>query len=309
MNRVIKYSPQNDNHIIVSTFESINVYDLRHNSSKISKQFKIDFLPENDFKSEELDLNHIQCFDFNCDYNYLVAGTELCEDKNVYLYFWDIRKPAAVLGAYYESHTNDITDIAFHPNRRNIFATGSSDQLINIFDMNETQEDDALITTLNIESAVEKINWTQTHDKHLFCITQDECIQLWNYEEVVPKVSLSALSSNSMFDYVVDVLRKDDLICVGDKNGSIMMFDINSNDNHNEIHFKEHLTKGHNKIVRTVCSASDDTINDTIFSGGEDGIICFWNNSLESSNSLIHKNQTKGKPKMKRTDKKRQNPY
>jgi WD40 repeat protein len=171
--------------------------------------------------------------------------------------------------------------------------------------MNETQEDDALITTLNIESAVEKINWTQTHDKHLFCITQDECIQLWNYEEVVPKVSLSALSSNSMFDYVVDVLRKDDLICVGDKNGSIMMFDINSNDNHNEIHFKEHLTKGHNKIVRTVCSASDDTI----FSGGEDAIICFWNNSLESSNSLIHKNQTKGKPKMKRTDKKRQNPY
>jgi WD40 repeat protein len=109
MNRVIKYSPQNDNHIIVSTFESINVYDLRHNSNKISKQFKIHFLPENDFKSEELDLNHIQCFDFNCDYNYLVAGTELCEDKNVYLYFWDIRKPAAVLGAYYESHTNDMT--------------------------------------------------------------------------------------------------------------------------------------------------------------------------------------------------------
>jgi len=73
INHKIKYSPQNDNHIIVSTFDGINVYDLRHNSNKISKQFKINFLPENDLKCEELDLNHIQCFDFNCDYNYLVA--------------------------------------------------------------------------------------------------------------------------------------------------------------------------------------------------------------------------------------------
>ncbi len=72
--------------------------------------------------------------------------------------------------------------------------------------MNETQEDDALITTLNIESAVEKINWTQTHDKHLFCITQDECIQLWNYEEVVLKVIEKQIRIAVNFANVVKVL-------------------------------------------------------------------------------------------------------
>lgn len=301
MNHMIKYWPQSKDQIIVSSFDAIYIYDLRHKTSKISKQFKVNL------NSSHLNAIHMTCFDFNSDYSHLVAGTELCEDKRVYIYLWDIRKPALIVNSYSESHTEDITDLCFHPKQRNLLASGSCDQLINIFDTNHTEEDEALVTTLNIENAVDKIYWTQSNDNQLICLTQEECIQLWHCEEVVPKLSFSALSPDSKFDYAIDVLPND-LVCVGDKSGSVLLFDINSNDskNVNEIQFKGHLSKGHNQMVRTVCSASSDSV---IYSGAEDGLICVWD-QLESTDTLLNKSQSKTKNKMKRKEfKHRLNPY
>lgn len=304
MNHMIKYSTQNTNHLIVSSFDSINIYDLRHKTSKISKQFKINFRPEMCLHLDQTQI-HMTCFDFNYDNFSLVSGTELCEDNNVYIIFWDLRKCAQVLNVFHECHQNNMTCIRFHPNIKNIFATGSCDQLINIFDINKSEEEESLVATLNVENAVEKIVWSQTNDNNLFCITQEESLQLWDYEEVVPKVSLSAHSIDSKFDYVIDVLPKD-VICVGDKSGSLSLFDINNvqNDDKNDIIFKSYLTKGHNKMVRTVCSPNDNSI---VYSGGEDGVICLWNDSFDS---VVNKSHNKTKNKMKRIDSKnRSNPY
>jgi len=304
LNPVIKYSPQNNNHLFVSTSDSVKIFDLRHNSHKIVKEFKV--LVESGVDFNELNCNQLMCFDINCDYTYLSAGTEVSEkDKNSYLYFWDIRKPALVLGTYFESHTNDITDICFDPNRRNVVATGSSDELINVLDLNEAEEDDAIMATLNVESCVERLHWTQSVDNGLICLTQEESIQLWNYEEVAPTVNMSAISSNLGFDYIIDFLPNVELVFVGDKNNSIKCFDITKNDGSTPIAFQNCLSDGHNKMVRSVAADSQQSI---IYSGGEDGVVSVWNR-LESSDVLIHKNQTKAKTKMRNKEKKRSNPY
>lgn len=305
LNPVMKFSPQNNNHLFVCTSDAVKVYDLRHNCLKCVKHFRIAL--GSDLNINESEPNQFLCFDFNSDFTYLCVGTEATDrDKTSYLYFWDIRRPAMVLGTYCDSHTNDITDVCFDPNNRHVFASGSCDELINVFDLNQTDEDEALIATLNVESAVERLHWSSSEDNQLVCITQDECVQLWDIEEVVPTIALSGLSSSHSFDYIIDYLPNVNQVFVGDKNHTIKSFDLKAQTSDDPIVFSQtNLPKGHNKMVRTVVADSDNSI---IYSGGEDGVVCVWNR-LKSSDNLILKSQTKGKTKIKVKGKSRSQPY
>lgn len=49
---------------------------------------------------------------------------------------------------------DDITSLAFHNNKRDSLLSGSTDGLINVFDLTETTEDSALTYSLNTESSV-----------------------------------------------------------------------------------------------------------------------------------------------------------
>lgn len=58
------------------------------------------------------------------------------------------------MGAYSDSHDDDVTQVKFHPENKDILASGSTDGLVNIFNVSESSEDDALQMTLNTESSV-----------------------------------------------------------------------------------------------------------------------------------------------------------
>ena len=45
------------------------------------------------------------------------------KEDEAYVIFWDLRSRACV-GSYSESHTDDITQVKFHPTKNNILATG-----------------------------------------------------------------------------------------------------------------------------------------------------------------------------------------
>lgn len=51
------------------------------------------------------------CFDVSSNDRLLTAGTDEFEG-DVFILFWDIRNPK-LLGGYWESHTDDITDVSF----------------------------------------------------------------------------------------------------------------------------------------------------------------------------------------------------
>lgn len=59
-----------------------------------------------------------------------------------------------LLGAYWESHSDDVTAVKFHPDKFNFLATGSTDGLLNSFNLLEANEDDALLYSFNTESSV-----------------------------------------------------------------------------------------------------------------------------------------------------------
>ena len=74
-------------------------------------------------------------------------------DEDSFLLFWDVRS-TKLLGAYWESHSDDITTVKFSPVNGTRLATGSTDGLLNVFNLVATTEDDALEYSFNTESSV-----------------------------------------------------------------------------------------------------------------------------------------------------------
>lgn len=70
-----------------------------------------------------------------------------------YLLFWDTRS-SKLFGAYWESHSDDVTSINFHPNHVHSLTSGSTDGLLNVFNLLESAEEDALQYSFNTDSSV-----------------------------------------------------------------------------------------------------------------------------------------------------------
>ncbi|RAL13212.1 WD repeat protein [Aspergillus homomorphus CBS 101889] len=80
--------------------------------------------------------------------NEIAAGTELVSYQAV-VAFWDIRSAGQPRLQYVESHNDDVTELQYHPTRSHIALSGSTDGLVNIYDTNITDEDDALVQVIN----------------------------------------------------------------------------------------------------------------------------------------------------------------
>ncbi|XP_074439844.1 WD repeat-containing protein 89 isoform X2 [Larus michahellis] len=149
-------------------------------------------------------------FDINRNDLIICAGTEKVE-KDVFLVFWDARgitncasATKEPLGVYSESHNDDITKICFHPIEPNLVVSGSTDGLVNVFDIDKDNEDDALISTCNSDSSVSFIGWSGKDYKQVYCITHDEGFCWWDIAQLDTEEPITLL-------HVLDVR---DAVCV-----------------------------------------------------------------------------------------------
>lgn len=108
-------------------------------------------------------------FDISCDDRLVAAGTEHI-GGDAFILFWDIRYNNSkfdsrnnLLGGYWESHMDDVTSLAFHSVKEDVLASGSTDGLINVFDLTQTTEDSALNYSLNTESSVVRFLFLQIY--------------------------------------------------------------------------------------------------------------------------------------------------
>lgn len=99
-------------------------------------------------------------FDVSCDEKLIAGGTEHI-GGDAFILFWDSRHTNSklddknnLLGGYWESHMEDVTSLAFHSSKQDVLASGSTDGLINVFDLTQPSEDSALTYSLNTESSV-----------------------------------------------------------------------------------------------------------------------------------------------------------
>jgi WD40 repeat protein len=81
--------------------------------------------------------------------------------------------------------------VKFHPDDSNKLISGATDGLINIYDLSQSREDDALIDSLNTESSIEKLGWLQRGGKDVIsCVTPTEDVQFWKLDDAQPYLHL-----------------------------------------------------------------------------------------------------------------------
>lgn len=236
-------------------------------------------------------------FDLNAVDTLLCAGTEKVDDEDSFLVFWDVRKPGAAqpLGVYSESHSDDITQVRFHPMDRNRLATGSTDGLVNVFDLSCGAEDDALLATCNSDSSAGTICWCGTDYRQLLCLSHDQGLHLWDLQQLHTDQPLAVYSTRDArslggalqgsLDYLVGGAWLEEagrLLVVGGQS-SEQSGKQSSKQSGEQLHLLEcdgeglrllgSLRGGHTSTVRCF---SWDAAQEALVTGGEDGQLLLW---------------------------------
>ncbi|XP_075282957.1 WD repeat-containing protein 89 isoform X1 [Opisthocomus hoazin] len=228
-------------------------------------------------------------FDINRSDLIICAGTEEVE-KDTFLVFWDARgvtdcagTTKEPLGVYSESHNDDITKICFHPMEPSLVVSGSTDGLVNVFDINKDNEDDALLSTCNSDSSVSFIGWSGKDYKQIYCTTHDEGFCWWDIAQLDTEEPI-------MLSHVLDVR---DTVCVGDdtlqylvggwyheKADKLFLVGGTSAGKVHLISCGTHglslvgtLCGGHSATVRSFCWNLAD---ESLLTGGEDAQLLLW---------------------------------
>ncbi|XP_072024520.1 WD repeat-containing protein 89-like [Amphiura filiformis] len=229
--------------------------------------------------------NVFTSFDVNCNDEILCAGTEAIED-DAYLIFWD-RRTTNLLGAYKESHSDDVTQhnpfvlkqVKFHPTMSDWLATGSTDGLVCVFDISQSSEEDALVTTLNSESSVNRIGWCGSNSEYLFGLTHTESIMIWDAVESSLLTRFDdvretlAREDQCTVNYLVDCFYHSSLkslvVLGGADNGDMQLLTVGRD----RLHPVHPLTGSHKGIVRCL---HWDNRRECLLTGGEDAAISVW---------------------------------
>uniref|UniRef100_A0A182IVM8 WD repeat-containing protein 89 n=1 Tax=Anopheles atroparvus TaxID=41427 RepID=A0A182IVM8_ANOAO len=158
--------------------------------------------------SEGLKKTMTSC-DINQNDRVLCASSEEQKNGDSFLLFFDVRE-RTTLGSYWECHSDDITNVRFHPTNPDRLASASVDGLINVFDISKATEDDAMEYCFNVETSIDSINWhkdpngrdlvaciTTTNDLHLYDVESQDSVAMFDRENITQAIRrTSAIDCN-----------------------------------------------------------------------------------------------------------------
>lgn len=251
---------------------SIYLFDTRSNSNTPS--LKIDS-PSN---------LPYACLTVNNNGTILAAGTDLVKPDS-YIQLFDLRNASTTPTIeYIDSHSDDITTLLFHPLYPTVLISGSTDGLMNVFQVNETTEDDALQYTFTPDS-VSKIG-VFGHD-YVYVLSHIETLSIWSLKTGDPIVELGDVrqftggSESGVLDYAIRCVFDDAegrlYLVGGNQGGELSAYHVNMEALQPIPNIfgktKNNGIMGHSDIVRDVCM---DLSTGLCVSGGEDGNLIAW---------------------------------
>lgn len=170
-----------DDHLVSSaSTDGLKLWDLRVSGGAPVHSFT------NSKKSKFLSIGYSSAS------HLLAGGTELV-GVDAELHLWDLRNPGDVVRSFVDSHHDDITHIEFHPSNSQYLMSGSTDGYVNIYNLEESEEDDALHQV---------INYASVHTCHF---TQKNRISVLSHMETLSIYELN----NTNYDTVEEPTPKD----------------------------------------------------------------------------------------------------
>ncbi|CAF0728477.1 unnamed protein product [Didymodactylos carnosus] len=114
----------------------------------------------------------------------IAAGSSLKNEDNVVIGFWDTRQKNQLLGYYTECHSDDILQLQFHRSKQHTLLSGSTDGLVCLYDINETNEDDALQQVFNANGSIYKCGFLLEQENenngYIYAVTSSNSFSVWS---------------------------------------------------------------------------------------------------------------------------------
>ncbi|KAM3069254.1 hypothetical protein ACMFMG_010765 [Clarireedia jacksonii] len=215
--------------------------------------------------------------------NTLAAGTELTNHQAT-VSIWDARSLGAPVVQYVESHSDDVTELQFHPNEASLLLSGSTDGLVNIYNTKIIDEEEALHQTINHGHSIHHAKFLSNTD--IFALSHDEKFSMYelvtNPEEGVEEpapVHYGDMRENLGGEYVANILSRPD-------GGAVLGIGTHSKNEFDLVQLKPGkpwtfvpetkvtLAGAHgSEIVRSFCFLD---AHRAVLTAGEDGQIKSW---------------------------------
>lgn len=174
----------------------------------------------------------------------------------------DIRKSLAVAKRLGDYHSDIIRQVKFYGKH---LLSGSDDECVNMFDLNQQDEDDILVEVLRTDDSVMKFGFFE--NKFLYVLSHTHTLGIFDW--TTNKKLISVNRQDYKVDYFVDVhfSSSSAYLFSGSFNGDIQMWKMR-----NDLKGDQIATfKGHSGQV--CCSWMNDQC---IITGGDDGKIILW---------------------------------
>jgi WD40 repeat protein len=221
----------------------------------------------------------VRTFCVNSSDNLLVVGEE---DE---IGFYDLRslsdsssKPRS-LGRYSDVHSDVVTHLSFSPMNSNILVSAGEDGLLAVYALDAPAEEDAVISILNTDCAVNRLGFFGSNYEGIYCLSTIETATLWHFPSAQRISFFPTVREQLSVDYLVDCLfdtsSQQLFMMVGNHDGLWNFAKVEPG----TIEHSSSKYHTNNATLRCICSPSQVRPSpiDLFFTGGEDGLLSVYN--------------------------------
>lgn len=211
----------------------------------------------------------------------IAAGTELA-DYQASIVIWDIRAGTTPKVRYNDVHSDDVTELNFHPTSSHVLLSGSTDGIVNVCDTRIADEDDVVVQAFNHGASIHHAGFL--NETEVFALSHDEKLALYDLSE-----DREAGSATKNFGDVREAVRCQYVANMKPKAGEAGAI-LGAGSQDSEIFQLIHLNKGQewafatesvvglpgahgSEIVRGFCVLDEQQV---VYTCGEDGKVRAW---------------------------------